>query len=358
MFRLQHTQRERLLRCGAVLALLFAVVSAKESVAEQPARHQHTPVSEEIPLLKVGGVYALPVEINAVLTLRFVLDSGATDVQIPADAALTLYRTRTIRETDFLPGQLYVLADGSTVRSSRFLLRSLTVGRQRLTDVPASIGSPRSVPLLGQSFLKRLATWSIDNQRAVLMVTAPASGAPSAQEPASIRPDGRATPSPTEPPTTLLVRPLRLSSQVAQVGQRLTVELEAINTSKRPGHGMVLLHYPEHLVSFMALRTGGQDTPVQFPASNTGPPAAAAPPTTAYQLLWSHWPSWTPGERRTAIISLVPRLPQDMTLHVSVVFEDTAVPAASQRWSSVVRIPFRTAVVVERHGVRSTPPRQ
>src|SRR5262249_40163350 len=92
MFRLQHTQRERLLRCGAVLALLFAVVSAKESVAEQPARHHHTPVSEEIPLLKVGGVYALPVEINAVLTLRFVLDSGATDVQIPADAALTLYR--------------------------------------------------------------------------------------------------------------------------------------------------------------------------------------------------------------------------------------------------------------------------
>jgi len=50
------------------------------------------------------------------------------------------------------------LADGSTVRSSRFLLRSLTAGRQRLTNVPASIGSPMSVPLLGQSVLKRLVT--------------------------------------------------------------------------------------------------------------------------------------------------------------------------------------------------------
>jgi hypothetical protein len=157
---------------------------------------------------------------------------------------------------------------------------------------------------------------------------------------------------------TLVVSPLRLSSQVAQVGQRLTVELEAINTSKRPGHGIVMLNYPEHLVSFMALHTAGEATTVQLPASNTGPPAPAAPPTAAYQLLWSHWPAWTPGERRTAIIALVPRLPQDMTLHVSVVLDDTAVPAASQRWSSVVRIPFRTAVLVDRDGVRYTPPRQ
>jgi len=156
---------------------------------------------------------------------------------------------------------------------------------------------------------------------------------------------------------TLVVSPLRLSSQVAQVGQRLTVELEAINTSKRSGHGIVLLNYPEHLVSFMALHTAGQATTVQLPAASTGPPAQAVPTTTAYQLLWSHWPVWNPGEHRTAIISLVPRLPQDMTLHVSVVLDGTAVPAASQRWSSVVRIPFRSAVLVDRDGVRYTPPR-
>jgi hypothetical protein len=159
-------------------------------------------------------------------------------------------------------------------------------------------------------------------------------------------------------PPTLIVSPLRLSSQVAQVGQRLTVELEAVNTSKRPGHGTVMLNYPEHLVSFMALHTAGQETTVQVPAAPTGPPAPATPPTAAYQLLWSHWPVWTPGERRTAMISLVPRLPQDLTLHVSVVLDDTAVPAASQRWSHVVRIPFRTAALVDPNGVRYTPPRQ
>jgi len=156
---------------------------------------------------------------------------------------------------------------------------------------------------------------------------------------------------------TLVVSPLRLSSQVAQVGQRLTVELEAINTSKHSGHGIVMLNYPEHLVSFMALHTAGEATTVQLPAAPTGPPVPVAAPTAAYQLLWSHWPVWTPGERRTAIISLVPRLPQDMTLHVSVILDDTVVPAASQRCSSLVRIPFRTAVLVDRDRVRYTPPR-
>jgi len=147
---------------------------------------------------------------------------------------------------------------------------------------------------------------------------------------------------------TLVVSPLRLSSQVAQVGQRLTVEVEATNTSKRPGHGLVMLNYPEHLVSLIAWHTTGQETIVQIPASHTGPPASAAPATPVYQLLWRHWPAWAPGERRTALISLVPRLPQDIMLNVSVVLDDSATPAASQRWSSVVRIPFQAAALVDR----------
>lgn len=148
---------------------------------------------------------------------------------------------------------------------------------------------------------------------------------------------------PTEQRQTLVVSPLRLSSQVAQIGQRLTMQLEATNTSKRAGHGIVMLSYPEHLVSFTELHTTGQETKVQPPHSPVGPPASAAPMTTAYQLLWSHWPVWAPGESRTAVITLVPRLPQDITLQLSVVLDDATTPTASQRWSFVVRIPFRTA---------------
>ena len=81
-------------------------------------------LKEEIPLIKKGGVYQVPVEINGVITLHFVLDTGAAEVNIPADVALTLYRAGTIQDGDFLPGKTYTLADGSTLNSARFLLRT------------------------------------------------------------------------------------------------------------------------------------------------------------------------------------------------------------------------------------------
>src|SRR5712691_3051708 len=98
-------------------------------------------LAENISLIKKGGVYEIPVEINGAITLNFVLDTGASEVNIPADVALTLYRTGTIRETDFLPGQTYRLADGSLLKSSRFLLQSLKIGNSRITNVPASVGN-------------------------------------------------------------------------------------------------------------------------------------------------------------------------------------------------------------------------
>ena len=125
---------------------------------------------ENISLAKKGGVYQLPVEINGVITLPFVLDTGAADVNIPADVARTLYRTETIRDTDFLPGKTYTLADGSTVNSSRFLLRSLKIGNRRVTNVAASVGPVSSTLLLGQSFLEKLGTYGIDSQRQVLTI--------------------------------------------------------------------------------------------------------------------------------------------------------------------------------------------
>ena len=53
--------------------------------------------------------------INDAITLDFIVDSGAADVTIPADVVLTLMRTKTLKETDFLGEQTYVLADGSKV---------------------------------------------------------------------------------------------------------------------------------------------------------------------------------------------------------------------------------------------------
>ena len=57
---------------------------------------------DKVPLGDPGGVFTVPVSINSVLKLDFILDSGAADVSIPADVVLTLIRTGTISSADFI----------------------------------------------------------------------------------------------------------------------------------------------------------------------------------------------------------------------------------------------------------------
>ena len=121
-----------------------------------------------VPLTRTGGVYAASVSMNGVVRLPFTVDSGATDVLIPADVALSLARAGTIAPRDFIGAQLYSLADGSTIKSARFILRELKVGDQVVQNIIASIGSVRSEPLLGQSFLSRFTSWTLDNERHAL----------------------------------------------------------------------------------------------------------------------------------------------------------------------------------------------
>jgi len=118
----------------------------------------------------VGGVYVVPVSFNGAITLDAIVDSGASDVSIPADVVMTLIRTKTISDQDFLGTQTYVLADGSKVPSARFRIRSLKVGGNTIENVEASIASSEAVILLGQSFLGRFRSWSVDNDKHVLIL--------------------------------------------------------------------------------------------------------------------------------------------------------------------------------------------
>ncbi len=88
-----------------------------------------------VPMVGDGGTFAVPVTINDQLTLKFVVDSGAADVSIPADVVLTLVRTETITDADFLGKQTYQMADGSVVPSQRFLIRSLQSRRQMIINL-------------------------------------------------------------------------------------------------------------------------------------------------------------------------------------------------------------------------------
>jgi aspartyl protease family protein len=124
----------------------------------------------EVKLVKNGGVYEVPVILNNALSIHFILDSGASDISISSDVALTLMKTKTIKKKDWLPGATYKFADGSRVSSKRFKLKSVKIGNVELTNVTCSISNSMDAPmLLGQSALQKLRRYTIDYDKNVLI---------------------------------------------------------------------------------------------------------------------------------------------------------------------------------------------
>jgi clan AA aspartic protease (TIGR02281 family) len=140
------------------------------SLASPPAPKSAPRSSTSIPLQFEGGTFSLPVLINERLTLDFILDSGAADVSIPEDVVSTLMRTGTLNAADFSGERTYELADGSKLPSQTFRLKSLKIGDRVIENVIGFIAPVKGKLLLGQSFLRRLNSWSIDNQRHILVL--------------------------------------------------------------------------------------------------------------------------------------------------------------------------------------------
>ena len=124
----------------------------------------------EIGVKKRGGTFSVPVEVNNVMTLDFTIDSGAADVSVPNKVVAQLLRSGALQRSDFKGNQDYRLADGSTVTSRTFHLRQLKVGDRVVENVLASEGGETGSLLLGQSFLSRFKSWSINNQKQVLVL--------------------------------------------------------------------------------------------------------------------------------------------------------------------------------------------
>jgi clan AA aspartic protease (TIGR02281 family) len=131
--------------------------------------------AEDVQLKRLGGTYVVPVAVNGAIKLDFLMDTGASDVLLPADVVSTLLRTGTVAASDFTGRSTYTLADGSKLPSLQFTLRQLRVGNQIVSNVAASVAPAASqYPLLGQSFLSRLPPWTIDYRRHALVLNAPA----------------------------------------------------------------------------------------------------------------------------------------------------------------------------------------
>lgn len=130
----------------------------------------NSPRETRIPLVRMSGGLIAPVVINNALKLNFIVDSGASDVSIPADVFASLVSANTVTQADITGTRNYKNADGEVFRSKTFIIRSLKIGNIEAPHVQAKVSSSNAPPLLGQSFLKRFKSWSIDNSTQELIL--------------------------------------------------------------------------------------------------------------------------------------------------------------------------------------------
>jgi|SRR5690554_87527 len=110
-----------------------------------------------------NGVRYVWIEINDI-RLRFIFDTGASNICIsPAEAAV-LFRQGTLKEEDFMGYQYFQDATGRISEGTKINLRTVTLGNVVLHNVEATIIDNLDAPLLlGQSALEHFRSIEIDN---------------------------------------------------------------------------------------------------------------------------------------------------------------------------------------------------
>lgn len=123
----------------------------------------------KVKLKATGNLYEVNCNLNGKITAPFLLDTGASDTMIPPSLANALILTKTLSAKDTLPSMVYTLANGQIVYYKRFKLKSLKIGSVVIRNVVCSVSNQdNSVLLLGQSALKRLRQYKIDNKTKTL----------------------------------------------------------------------------------------------------------------------------------------------------------------------------------------------
>ncbi len=116
-----------------------------------------------------GGIIEVPVSVNGIGPIDFILDTGASECSIPIYLFKTLVMTGVVRRDDMLAERSYKLADGSVSSNSRFIIRELKVGGVIFKNVSCSINNNSDSPfLLGQNVLREYKVIKIYNVNGVI----------------------------------------------------------------------------------------------------------------------------------------------------------------------------------------------
>jgi clan AA aspartic protease (TIGR02281 family) len=123
-----------------------------------------------IKLEQKDGVYLIPCSVNG-LGLKFIFDTGASDVSISLTEAMFMLKNGYLTESDFIGTEEYQVATGEIHEGYTLNIRSIQVGGKKLENVKASVVKSSVAPLLlGQSAISQLGAFQFDYANNVLVI--------------------------------------------------------------------------------------------------------------------------------------------------------------------------------------------
>lgn len=129
------------------------------SISKTPQTNSRNVLQMEIQ----DGVRYVWIEINGI-KLKFIFDTGASNICISSAEAAVLFRQGLLKEEDVIGTQSFQDATGRISQGTKIKLREVKIGEIVLENIEATVIDNVNAPLLlGQSVLERFGSIEIDN---------------------------------------------------------------------------------------------------------------------------------------------------------------------------------------------------
>ena len=121
-----------------------------------------------ISMEKKGDVYYIPGKING-LPLKFIFDTGASNVYISLTEALFMLKNGYLSDSDFGNTSYSQIANGAIVENTEVLLKEIEIGPVKISNVKAMVSNTLEAPLLlGQSAIQKLGPIQLDGNKLII----------------------------------------------------------------------------------------------------------------------------------------------------------------------------------------------
>lgn len=126
-----------------------------------------------IKMKREGGVSTIPCKVNG-LNLKFIFDTGASDVSISMTEASFMLKNDYLSKDDILGKSNYLDANGNISEGVNIILREIEIGGLKLFNIKASVVTNMKAPLLlGQSAISKLGAVQLDLEANTLTILNP-----------------------------------------------------------------------------------------------------------------------------------------------------------------------------------------